>query len=264
MKRTFVWLVVAGVAANLPSSARARADDGVERCAAAAEKGQALRRTGRLIDAREELLRCAAPECPTVVRSDCARWASEMQAATPSIVIRVSEGPRDITEVRVFVDGTELHDPLDGRGRSLDPGEHVIRAQRRGGGAVSEKVLLAVGEQNRLVRLRFPDPAVGAVETARRPPASFWIVGGLGIATGIGGGIAYALGASERSQLVDTCAGPRLCTADRIDSARTKLVVGDVLAGISITALAVALVLYVTTPSTLRRPEPIRSAGADR
>lgn len=58
-----------------------------QQCSAAAEDGQQLRASGRLIGARAKFLACAATTCPSVVKADCARWASEVLEAIPTVVI---------------------------------------------------------------------------------------------------------------------------------------------------------------------------------
>ena len=237
------------VAAMLVLPRGATADDAVERCASAAEKGQAMRRAGRLIEARTELRRCADQACPLIIRGDCARWADETQRATPSVVVRSSVGERDVSDVRLYVDNVVAAERLDGRPLSVDPGEHVLRAQARSGEwTASTKLLLASGEHDRVITLKFVDPDGAPTVTRRKPSTLSWILGGLAAGASVGSGVAYGLGVSERSRLVDTCAGPRVCSAQSIDQARTKLVVGDVLIGVGVVSLASAVVLYLVAP----------------
>ena len=104
----------------------ARADD-VDVCASASEKGQELRDQAKLTAARELFVTCAAARCPAIVQKDCATWLAAVDEALPSVAIHARDGAgRDLTEVRVTVDGSTLIEKLDGRARSLDPGAHTF------------------------------------------------------------------------------------------------------------------------------------------
>ncbi len=243
----FVLVVLA-----LLSYARAAfADDAVERCADSAERGQAMRRAGRFVEARMDLLQCADRACPAIVRGDCARWADETQSATPSIVVRASAGSRDVVDVRLFVDGALAGNKLDGKPLSMNPGEHVVRAQSRAGEwSTSAMLMLASGERNRVITLRFQEPSSPRQDLLRKPSTLTWLLGGFGLAASLGGGVAYGLGSSERAHLIDSCADARVCSAASIEQARSKLVVGDVLVGVGVVAMASALILYLVAPHT--------------
>ena len=72
-----------------------------------------------------------------------------------------------------------------------------------------------------------------------------WILGGVGVAS-LGGFAFFALrGGSTRSDL-DSC--KPFCSQDDIDSSKQNYVIGDVFLGVSIVALAGAVILYVTRP----------------
>ena len=53
-------------------SISAHAEDTKRVCIAASTLGQTLRDEGKLVDAREQLLRCSREDCPGVVKAYCA------------------------------------------------------------------------------------------------------------------------------------------------------------------------------------------------
>lgn len=81
------------LASQRPAFADETADDSVEACASAAERGQVARKEGDLARARGELRSCAVDTCPRVVREDCRQWLSEVDAelASPATVAPSAE-----------------------------------------------------------------------------------------------------------------------------------------------------------------------------
>src|ERR1700678_4573205 len=99
-------LALAALAAGCTLGHAAKADDTVRVCIAASTDGQTLRKQGRLLAAREEMIACARDACPPIVRSHCARWLSEVDAATPSVVVRAEDpAGADVMGARLFIDG---------------------------------------------------------------------------------------------------------------------------------------------------------------
>src|SRR5258707_7177981 len=96
-----------------------------EACLWSYEQGQRLRDRGKLIETREKLLVCAQDVCPELARKDCERWLREVDASTPSVVVRARDPEgRDAVDVQMWVDGSPFLRRLDGRARPLDPGVH--------------------------------------------------------------------------------------------------------------------------------------------
>src|SRR5688572_18719922 len=80
-----------------------------EACVDASDRGQRARKDGKLQDARDHFLSCAAPMCPEIVQRDCFRWANDTIDLLPSIVIdAVDDDGHDIGDARVLVDGYEV------------------------------------------------------------------------------------------------------------------------------------------------------------
>src|SRR3954465_1687817 len=111
----------------------ALAADEMLACVSAAEKAQRLRGANKLLQARASLLICSRDVCPGVVRSDCTRWRAEVEASVPTIVLRAQD-PRgqDLTDVKVWLDGTPLADKVDGLPLEIDPGQHVLTGEHAG------------------------------------------------------------------------------------------------------------------------------------
>src|SRR5689334_19548360 len=103
------------VALTNPSAEKTAHAQSASQCTALAEEAQRLRADGRLVEAREKLTACSVPQCPKVVRADCAQWATEVLAATPTIIIDAKdEKGADIADGKVFVDHRAVADRIDG------------------------------------------------------------------------------------------------------------------------------------------------------
>src|SRR5215470_12779397 len=126
------------LALGCASSARARADE-TDECLAAHAHGQELRQDGHSRAARDAFRKCAADACPAAVRSDCAQWTAEVEAAIPSLIVDAKDaGGHDTTGVRVLVDGEAPRDYAEGRAFELDPGAHRLRVVAADGREVEQ------------------------------------------------------------------------------------------------------------------------------
>jgi hypothetical protein len=230
-----VALLLGAVAVAMPG--RARADE-TDACIAAAEHAQVERKAGRLREARDGFVVCARDACPALVRRDCARWLAEAEAATPSIVLRVTDAAGDVTSgARVTVDGRPSDEALEGRALDLDPGPHEVRVERAGAAAVVRSVVLREGERGRVVSVALDGGvAVRAASAPRSTSVTPWILGGSSVALLAAGGALWGVGLSSRSDLYATCGVARTCTQGQIDGSRGDLIAGDVLFGVGLLA----------------------------
>ena len=138
-------------------------------CLDAVAKGQRLRDTHKLVEAREELRVCARAECPSVVQSDCATWLGELDRTLPTVVLSAKDGAgRDVMDVKVSVDGQPLTSVLDGQAVAVDPGLRTFRFERRDGSVATQQVLVKEGEKARGVWVVL----AGAGGAAAAPAAS--------------------------------------------------------------------------------------------
>src|SRR5690554_5420993 len=84
---------------------RDAAADTREACAIAAERGQSLRDQGKLLESQDAFRTCADAACPAIVRQDCITWLDSVRGLTPTFIVRARDGDRDLSAVRVYVDG---------------------------------------------------------------------------------------------------------------------------------------------------------------
>jgi hypothetical protein len=242
--------------------AAARADD-VEACATASEKGQELRDRGRLRAARALFVECAAERCPAIVRKDCAAWLGEVDERLPTVAIRARDAEgRDVSDVRVAVDGEALAERLDGRALAVDPGERTLRFTRAGAPEVTQALLLREGEKGRLVDVVLglpPAKKVEAAEQAATVPAAGWALGGVSIAA-FGAGIGFGLSAKTA---VDEMRAPGgcapFCERGRVDGALRDMILANVLLGVGAAAIGTAVILTIVhVRSSAGRPAAAR------
>src|SRR5689334_21873446 len=106
----FATLAAAGVTLLLGETA-ARADDR-EQCATAADQAQQLRDDGKYRRAREQLLICARDVCPAPIKRDCLEWLAQVESTAPTVVFGAKDGAKDLSDVKVYVDGAAVTERL--------------------------------------------------------------------------------------------------------------------------------------------------------
>lgn len=179
-------------------------------CVNAADKGQDLRASGKLDEARAQFLVCAKPACNRVVRADCTRWASEIdeensakaekeekQAPAPAPVIAAP------SQARVTI---AITDP-----------------------AVSS--------------------ATAPAPTATFPVAPA-VLGGLGVLSLAAFGYFQAQGWSRYASLEGGCAKTQSCTDADIEGTRSQFLASGAALGVSVVSFGVAAILYFTRSGT--------------
>jgi hypothetical protein len=176
MVRTISTTALAAVVLTVPAPARA-ADPTTSDCLGANESAISLRNEHKLRAAREKLLVCAAASCPTDIRNECARRVADINAAIPTIVFEVKDAAgRDLSAVKVTMDGQPLADRLEGTALSIDPGVHTFAFDTEGHPKVEKQLVIREGEKGRREPVMFgaaapaaPQPAPATVQVA--PPA---------------------------------------------------------------------------------------------
>lgn len=267
-------VVLAGVAGN------ARADERTkEECISANESAQTLRSSGKLRDARAQLLVCIDKSCPGAVRDDCAERLNELERAIPTVVFTTKgAGDVDLTTVHITMDGAPLTERLDGSALDVDPGEHTFEFTAEGYPSVTKQLVIREGSKGRQEIIAFAPTAPPAAPAApisigtTSPPEQggadadgdtrrivAYALGGAGI-LGLGLGTYFGLRAS--STYDDASAkcpsGSSSCSPEGVDGgkdAHTQAAistVGFVAGGL---LLGSAVVLYLTAPRA-------RSSGA--
>jgi hypothetical protein len=172
------------------------------------------------------------------------------------VVFGAKEGSKDLSDVKVFVDGAAVTDRLDGKPIQMDLGKHVVKFEYQGQ-TKEEEVIIGAGQKNRNVTVTFGPAAGGAAGPVAPGPGGgdtskegsivpALVVGGVGIHA-LGSFALFGLGGkSDVSDLEKTCK-PH-CAESDVNAARTKLIIADISLGVGIVALGVATYLLVTRP----------------
>ena len=243
--------------ALVSSASVARGDEPADkrRCLAAYVAGQEAREHGKLRDARTEFETCGQESCPAAARKDCLEWMSQVDASIPSIVLGASDDTgRDLRDVLVAIDGKPLASAIDGRALSIDPGPHALRFEATGLEPATIELVVLEGQKNRLVQAQLTRRGVAPPPIATGPPAADrprslaapMVVGGTAVVA-LGFFIGFAVtGAKQMRDLENGCGRTVSCRQDDVDSARTKLVVGDVALAIALVTGGVAAYLLLT------------------
>jgi hypothetical protein len=262
-------LLALSVASGLLLHGTAARADGADDCVASAEQSQPLLRDGKLGAARRKLIACSRAECHTVVRNDCTKWLADLDAMMPTLVVRaVDSAGADVFGVRVFIDGERRDAASEGKEFDVDPGTHTLRLERDGVAPVEQTIVVRESERHRIVSVSLgpaaapppsvvPPQAVARPEAAPRSGRSFVVPVVLLAVGGVGLGVAsvlWASGLGDRSSMEKGCAITHSCAQSAIDSARGKLVAGDVVAGVGIAAAVTGLGILVFGGGSESRP----------
>ena len=218
-------------------------------CVSQLDRAQSLQTARKLKDARASYLACSAAACPDVLREDCSRSLVELEAAIPTVVFSARADGHDVTDARVLLDGEAVSAALDGHAVALDPGTHVVRFERTGGGVFEVKLVAREGEKNRAVGATFMTttaPEKPKAESGRAFPILPVILGGTGLLA-LGGSFYVRLNAdSDAKDLRSSCA-PH-CDQSSRDTLSDKLVVANVALGVGIGAIALAAATWLFDP----------------
>ncbi len=226
----------------LAGPARADTPD-VKQCSDAYERGQELKLSRKLDEARDAFLVCAKPACPRVVRDDCTRWLGEVEASLPGIVVRLRRGGTPFDDARVLLDGVVVAEHADEHVIAVDPGKHTVRVEPRGCAAHDVPVTVATGERSPVERQvcqelpAKPSEPLGP-KIARPAPVGPIVVGAVGAAALVSFAALGAVGLADSNHLRATCY-PH-CVQSSVDSANAELLAADVSLALAITCVVVA------------------------
>ena len=258
-------------------------------CVSAADRAQDLRTAGKLRAARTELLVCTQQTCNAVVRADCEKWLREIDAEAPSIVVQATDARGNaVRDVHATVDDAPV---ADGAALTVDPGSHLVRVTTRGGESAERRVVVSLGERGRRIDVRFdsvldedgskarpPRPAqddessrtVSAPETPKRSLVVPIVLASLGVAA-LGTFVGFEVaGHSAYSDLESGCGRTRSCTDAQVDPVRGQFVGATVALGVSVAAVAAAVLVYIldkpssTTPVGKRQDLRIGGSSSRR
>jgi hypothetical protein len=243
-------LAVLAVTTSLLGVERVAFADEREQCANAADQAQQLRDEGKYRRAREQLLVCARDVCPAPIKRDCLDWLTQVESVAPTVVLSAKDGAKDLSDVKVSVDGAAISEHLDGKPIQLDLGKHTIKFEYAGQ-TREETVILGAGQKFRSVSVVFggatatPPATPPADRGGRGSLVPALVVGGIGV-LGIGSFAFFGLSGNAAVDDLKKCK-PN-CAPSEVDKARTKLIVADISLGVGVVALGVATYLLITRP----------------
>jgi hypothetical protein len=235
--------------------------DGKAACLDAASKGQRLKATHKLVEAREQLRICAAAECPAVVQSDCANWLGEVERTLPSVVVTAKDAAGvDLADVTVTVDGQPFVSSLDGQAKPMNAGSHTFHFERAGSASVDRPVIVREGEKNQSVSVILSAAAAAATAPAPLGPApaapekaggssdtlrtAGWILGGAGV-VGLAVGTVFGFTAISDKNSAQ-CTAANQCLAGPLSSTKSAALASDIgfIAGGVLFASGAAILLW--------------------
>jgi hypothetical protein len=271
-----VWLGWGTLPAR--ASAAPEPEDVLERCASAAERGQAARVSGKLRRARDEFKVCSAPACPAVVLRDCARWLAELDAELPHLVLRARDvRDRDVIGVRVYANGELVTRALDGRPIALDPGRYLLRYEVQSGAVAEQDVVLHLGDQQRMVSLRFDralerDGSAAPLPAPAKPPArrpqrvesaepTWGYVFGAGALASFAGFAFFELRGQDRYRELDGgCGRTRSCAEEDVERVRGDFIAAGSFLAVSVVCIGISTWQFLSSGRALPSAPP--TAGA--
>jgi hypothetical protein len=198
------------------------------------------------------------------------RGLAQARASIGRITARASAGggASGAEGSELFVDDRPAgHAPVE-----VDPGPHVVRLVRSGREIGHRSVTVTEGQALDVLVEADPDPSPPASTSLEPPPAAssaastasaepgsagppvvaISLVAAGAVATGVGAFFGIR-GFREWSDLKDGCSKTSSCDDRDIRDARRDALVGDILIGVGITAVAIGAYLWITAPSRAPR-----------
>jgi hypothetical protein len=263
-------LVAAAIAAAVTGAPAHAADPTTADCLSANDASISLRNQHKLREARTQLLLCAAATCPADIRNECTRRVTELNAAMPTIVFEAkNQAGDDLSAVKVTLDGQLVANKLEGTALSIDPGEHTFTFETAGQPVVEKSFVIREGEKDRRERIQFGTRVAAVVGTGTAATAGTdgkargtttilvgdsgergrktvgWVLGGVGLAGLIAGGVVLGLGFTEKSQSDQDPPGSK--RDSDYNAAIEDQTIGYIVGGVGIASLATGVVLLVTS-----------------
>lgn len=272
MSRARCGTTILALCSALLLPAGAHAADAAPSCATAYAKGQDDRLAGRLFDARSAFKLCAVSTCPEELASDCARWASEVEADLPTVLVHVVDARgRALPTVRVFADGQAVSAGELSRPLVLEAGPHSLRFEAEGYEATQVQTALRPTDRELEIRATLYKPGEKTRGVAQQHPPSAGIpklslaLAGVGLVA-LGTSAYFGIAAQNQyNELEHSCAPG--CRREDADAVETKALISDVALATSLVALGAAAWVFFGTPEAPRAAlvvAPRRDGGAAR
>jgi len=216
----------------------------------------AQKETGHLVDALESFrafLRDPMDAASSQYKEPAEAGIRDLEARIAWVVVTLPSGP---AQAAIKLDGLSMQEATLGVRRPIDPGRHKLEAQAEGYRPyVNEFEVAAAGNAQVTVTLELQGASPVATASAAAPDAgapkapsgSRRRTLGAGIAIGgtalLMGGVVVGLMGVSKAGNAETRDGKDA------DSARTLALVGDVVGGVGVVAIAVGGYLLLTKPS---------------
>lgn len=188
--------------------------------------------------------------------------------AVPELTLALPpDAPRGTVVKR---DDAVLADAALGIALPIDPGEHLVTTQAPGGQVTELRITVAQGEKKQLTlqvkAAPLPEnrPPVAPAPVASAPSTGSsgqrigaYVVGGVGVAGLILGGVTGGLAIGQKAKVDQRCVN-LVCDHEgklAVDSGRTFALVSSIGVGVGAAGLGAAVILFLTAPS------PARQAG---
>lgn len=209
---------IAALAPLLAWSGALAQEPTVDQCLAANERAITLRGEHRLIESRAALAVCATASCPAEVRDECARRIEELNAVIPTVIFEARDVTgRDLSDVRVTMDGKPLAEQLQGVSLPVDPGKHTFSFQAPGQTPVRVELLVVEGVKERHERVVIGSPPAGPkpvdapAHEGELQRILGWTSVGVGV-VGVGLGVYFQIKSSNKQSDADAiCAEGAAC-----------------------------------------------------
>lgn len=230
-------VVVAGIAET------AAADTKLE-CSQAFDDTQVLRDAGNIDAALREAEICTRAVCAQFIRDDCSKWKADLESRLSSVILEVFDGAGGrVTDATVSLDGVAWVDPLDGHAHVLSKGTHALEIRLTDGAFWKNSITIQEGEKERRITIRIGSDPSGARPDPAAPPSAGvgpWVLGGVGVATLIGGVVTGALVISDYGVVQDECSdATQTCTQTGRDAAQRGQVLGPLTTGLLVGGAAI-------------------------
>jgi hypothetical protein len=229
-----------------------------QECLTHHEKGQQLRKSASLLEARQSLRACSNEECPALVREDCISLLADVERAVPSVTFEVVADGHDIAGAKIYDNDVLLTDGLKGVPHELNPGVHKIRAEVPGKPPLEATEVIREGEQNRILRLEYapPPPPPNLLEPAKptgpRPiTAMTWLFAGLTVAAAGAGATFGVLALGKRNQL--SCSP--LCADSEVQPVKSMALLADASFGGAVLFAGATTIFFLTRPVVPEKDE---------
>lgn len=170
-------------------------------------------------------------------------------------------------------DGTVMTGAALGVGLPVDPGEHVVTTRAPGGKAGEQRITIGKGEKKQLLLEVKPaletgaPPAEARAEGADGRRTATYVIGGIGAAGLVLGGVMGGLALGEKGTVSEHC-GSGIGSKDKaacdpvgldaVNRGRTLALVGTIGFGVGAAGIGAAAVLLLTEP---KRAKPADAAG---